>query len=143
MLTVKEDNLYMKVVEMAEGTDVVDTTHLIPLVDEIVPYVVIGSNKVVVTPPEGLLDIGKTNAKIENLRRELTPYAISPSGYFGLHTPFRSMPTQKSLLMAGRKDLVARIASCGGSSYVAAILGWNSRRLPIGMCRSWFKFSTC
>lgn len=126
------DNLYLKVVQDSLKTSSFRTVHLIPLVPDIVPSLIVVANKVMLTPPDGLLDIGRSKEKIAELRTELAAYTTHPSGCFGDRLGITYMPKKDALESVGRADLVSAVRSCGGFVVVAGALGWMTHRKPEG-----------
>lgn len=128
----KVRNTYLKVVEDPLGPNTNETIHLIPLVQDIVPSLVLVAKKVMLTPPDGLLDIGKSKANIAELGTELAEFTTYPCGCFGDRLGVKYMPTKRALKNAGRDDLVAAVEECGGFVVVAGELGWTTHRKPPG-----------
>ena len=100
--------------------------HLVPLVPSMFPRWNERTRTLVIDPPAGLLDLGFRNSEIRALRRDLAPYcsAVSQS--------VMGMPRRRSLVRAGRSDLVTRVSSLGDWSSVALALGFESSRKPDG-----------
>ena len=100
--------------------------HLVPLVPSMFPRWCERSATLVIDPPAGLLDLGFRQSEIRALRRDLAPYcsAVSQS--------VMGMPRRRSLVRAGRGDLVTRVSSLGDWSSVALLLGFESSRKPDG-----------
>ncbi|GMH42747.1 hypothetical protein BSKO_10666 [Bryopsis sp. KO-2023] len=136
VLEVSLDNLYMKVVEANNPSKTrskpTPPTHLIPLVPDIVPSIVFGAKKVFLTPPDGLLDLGRSNAEIEALGIKLSSFARALNGGFAERLGLKCMPSQKELEEVGRKDLVQEVIKAGGFAVVAENLGWKANRRPTG-----------
>ena len=112
--------------------------HLIPLVPSIVPSVDPVSLTLTLSPPPGLLDLGRRQAALRRIDRLLRASGIVSSVYIeseggAAREELRpKMPTRRELEEMGRQDVVKLILECGGFLEVAACLGWRGRRKPVG-----------
>ena len=100
--------------------------HLVPLVPSMFPRWDKSGAVLVIDPPAGLLDLGFRQSEIRALRRDLAPYCSAVS------RDVVGMPRRRSLVRAGRADLVTRISALGDWSSVALALGFESSRKPDG-----------
>ena len=100
--------------------------HLVPLVPSMFPRWNEQLETLVIDPPDGLLDLGFRQSEIRALRRDLAPYCSAVS------RDALGMPRRRSLVRAGRGDLVTRVSSLGDWSSVALLLGFESSRKPDG-----------
>ena len=100
--------------------------HLVPLVPSMFPRWDKSGAVLVIDPPAGLLDLGFRQSEIRALRRDLAPYCSAVS------RSVVGMPRRRSLVRAGRADLVTRISALGDWSSVALALGFESSRKPDG-----------
>lgn len=119
-----------------DGPTAVAAEHLIPLVRSIVPRVDPGARRLLVEPPDGLLDLGRRRALLARLRAELTSFLDSEgegsSGEGPQNSRPPAMPRRRELVAAGRRDLVRLIAAAGGFVEVAQELGFEASRRPPG-----------
>lgn len=106
-----------------------DNGHLIPVVDEWVTSFRPDLKQLILSPPDGLLELGEVEGRIERLRERLLPFVSRDPSRLKEQL---AMPTLSMLVEAGRKDLVEEIEDLGGLFYVASILGWKAKRKPPG-----------
>lgn len=115
--------------------------HLIPLVPEIVNSVDHVGRQISISPPEGLLDIGRRTLLLRQLRQALTEYALGSETYqqiYGEATsrslgpgdeeakPLVRMPTYSDLVRDERHDLIKAIKDAGGFLDVALVRAGDS-----------------
>ncbi|KAF6260236.1 hypothetical protein COO60DRAFT_1637771 [Scenedesmus sp. NREL 46B-D3] len=91
-------------------------SHSIPLVPAIANDLYPRQRVLLITPPPGLLDLGRRELLLSFLSKEL----------------LQCMPTRQQLLSAGRQDLVGVINKVGGFTEAALLLGLRATRRPAG-----------
>ena len=115
----------------------VEEQHLIPLVPSIVPVIDTAKELLVLSPPPGLLDLGRRQAALARIDRLLRKSGIVSSVYMespdGLQEELKPrMPTRRELEDMGRYDIVKLVLENGGFLDVAQCLGYRGRRKPPG-----------
>ena len=108
--------------------------HLIPWVPAIVQRIHAPSHTITITPPAGLLELGRQQHLLDRLLPELMAYGKPAAGSMAERLGQRYMPTKRQLVSAGREDLVKLITSAGGFIHVAHLLGLRAKRKPAGQC---------
>ena len=115
----------------------IEEQHLIPLVPSIVPVIDAEKELIVLSPPQGLLDLGRRQAALARIDRLLRKSGIVSSVYMespdGLQEELKPrMPTRRELEEMGRYDIVKLVLDNGGFLDVAQCLGYRGRRKPPG-----------
>ena len=90
------------------------------------------SHTITITPPAGLLELGRQQHLLDRLKPELMAYGKPAAGSMAERLGQRYMPTKRQLVSAGREDLVKLITSAGGFIHVAHLLGLRAKRKPAG-----------
>lgn len=106
--------------------------HLIPWVPAIVQSIYPSSRTVVITPPPGLLELGRQQRLLQQLKPELVLYGKPSPGAMAERLGQCFMPTKRQLAAAGREDLVKLVTASGGFIHVAHLLGLRAKRKPEG-----------
>ncbi|KAL3141042.1 hypothetical protein ABBQ32_005553 [Trebouxia sp. C0010 RCD-2024] len=115
----------------SHDSDPVDQ-HLIPWVPAIVQSIHPPSRTVVITPPPGLLELGRQQRLLQQLKPELILFGKPVPGSMAERLGQHFMPTKRQLAAAGREDLVKLVTAAGGFIYVAHLLGLRAKRKPEG-----------
>lgn len=115
----------------------IEEQHLIPLVPSIVPVIDAEKELLVLSPPPGLLDLGRRQAALARIDRLLRKSGLVSSVYMespdGLQEELKPrMPTRRELEDMGRYDIVKLVQENGGFLDVAQCLGYRGRRKPPG-----------
>ena len=115
----------------------VEEQHLIPLVPSIVPVIDASKELLVISPPPGLLELGRRQAALARIDRLLRKSGIVSSVYIESPDGFQEelkprMPTRRELEEMGRHDVVKLVLENGGFLDVAQCLGYRGRRKPPG-----------
>ena len=105
---------------------------LIPWVPAIVQSIHARSRTVVITPPPGLLELGRQQLLLQRLKPQLMALGKPTVGSMADRLGQHFMPTKRQLTAAGREDLVKLIAAAGGFIHVAHLLGLRAKRKPEG-----------
>lgn len=119
----------MREVEGAGGVvNLTPVLHLVPLVPDLFPRWNQYSDppRLVMDPPQGLLELGLRRSEIRALRRDLLPYCSR------VNATELGMPQRRTLVRAGRSDLAARISALGDWPSVSVMLNLVSKRKPDG-----------
>lgn len=106
--------------------------HLIPWVPAIVQSIHPPSRTVVITPPPGLLELGRQQRLLQQLKPELVVFGKPVPGSMAERLGQHFMPTKRQLAEAGREDLVKLVTAAGGFIHVAHFLGLRAKRKPEG-----------
>lgn len=106
--------------------------HLIPWVAAIVQSIHPASRTIVITPPPGLLELGRQQQLLQRLKPELMTYGKPATGSMAERLGQHFMPTKRQLAAAGREDLVKLVTAAGGFIHVAHLLGLRAKRRPEG-----------
>ena len=106
--------------------------HLIPWVPAIVQSIHPPSRTVVITPPPGLLELGRQQQLLQKLKPQLMVYGKPAAGSMADRLGQHFMPTKRQLAAAGREDLVLLVTAAGGFIHVAHLLGLRAKRKPEG-----------
>ncbi|KAL0035299.1 hypothetical protein WJX79_011035 [Trebouxia sp. C0005] len=106
--------------------------HLIPWVSTIVQKTHSQSRTITIAPPAGLLELGRQQLLLDQLRPELLAYGEPAPHSMAARLGQHYMPTKRQLAEAGREDLVKRVISAGGFIHVAHLLGLRAKRKPEG-----------
>lgn len=125
------------------------TEILLPIVDEFVKHVDAKQKRLLVKPPDGLLELANRPEAIRQLLPEIQQFCRRHARF--LQERFRGnkmikcdasadleqmvytyMPTRAQLQAVGRFDLARRIQATGGFLFVAQCLGLKSTRRPNG-----------
>ncbi|DBA87208.1 TPA: hypothetical protein ACH3X1_004281 [Trebouxia sp. C0004] len=106
--------------------------HLIPWVSTIVQNIHSRSCTIIIAPPAGLLELGRQQVLLDQLRPELLPYGEPAPDSMAARLGQHYMPTKRQLADAGREDLIKRVISAGGFIRVAHLLGLRAKRKPEG-----------
>jgi len=112
--------------------------HLIPWASTIVQNIHSQSRTITIAPPAGLLELGRQQVLLDQLRPDLIAYGEAAPDSMAARLGQHYMPTKRQLADAGREDLVKRVISPGGFIHVAHLLGLRAKRKPEG----WFAFTT-
>ena len=116
--------------------------HLIPWVPAIVQSIHPPSRTVVITPPPGLLELGRQQRLLQQLKPELIEFGKPAPGSMAERLGQHFMPTKQQLAVAGREDLVKLVTAAGGFIHVAHILGLRAKRKPEGQYTTFHKYNT-
>ena len=106
--------------------------HLIPWVSTIVQKIHSQSRTIAIAPPAGLLELGRQQVLLDQLRPELIAYGEPARDTMAARLGQHYMPTKCQLAEAGREDLIKRVISAGGFIHVAHLLGLRAKRKPEG-----------
>jgi len=106
--------------------------HLIPWVSTIVQRIHSQSRTITIAPPAGLLELGRQQVLLDQLRPELIAYGEAAPDSMAARLGQHYMPTKRQLADAGREDLIKRVISAGGFIHVAHLLGLRAKRKPEG-----------
>ncbi|KAI5057305.1 hypothetical protein GOP47_0027320 [Adiantum capillus-veneris] len=122
---------------------------LIPIVNEFMQHIDPVKKRLLVKPPDGLLELAARPEAIAKLQPEIQLFCkryasfleerfigrkkISRTGCTDYQkVVFSYMPTREQMFAVGRADLVRRIKDAGGFLYVAHALGLKTTRRPNG-----------
>ncbi|DBB18340.1 TPA: hypothetical protein ACH3X3_003289 [Trebouxia sp. C0006] len=106
--------------------------HLIPWVSTIVQRIHSQSRTITIAPPAGLLELGRQQVLLDQLRPELIAYGEAAPDSMAARLGQHYMPTKRQLADAGREDLIKRVIFAGGFIHVAHLLGLRAKRKPEG-----------
>ena len=116
--------------------------HLIPWVPAIVQSIHPPSRTVVITPPPGLLELGRQQQLLQRLKPQLMAYGKPAVGSMADRLGQHFMPTKRQLAAAGQEDLVKLVTAAGGFIHVAHLLGLRAKRKPEGQPEPIVSFHT-
>ena len=117
----------------AEDTEASQQQHLIPWVPAIVQSISHSKRTIVITPPPGLLELGRQQHLLHKLKPELLAYGKPAAGSMAERLGQQYMPTRRQLVAAGRQDLAQLVTAAGGFIHVAHLLGLRAKRKPEGV----------